>query len=93
MNKKISAIIAIVVLATTTVVVGFTVQQPAYAQLVKDPGASGFAPAADPLQAAGGWKPMEAPGQLKEGPHCIGCAAELSPGNQALLAGGIGQSQ
>ena len=93
MNKITTTIIAIVVIATATTVVGFAVQQPAYAQLVKDPGASGLAPAADPLQAAGGWKPQEAPGQLKEGPHCIGCAAELSPGNQALLAGGIGQSQ
>ena len=85
MNKVITTIIAIAVIATAAAtVVGFTVSQPAYAQLEKDPGASFFAPKADPDQAAGGWMPMEVPGT------CIGCAEESSPGVEGLTAGIIG---
>ena len=64
----------------------------AHATLSKDPGASGEAPGENPQIP--GWDPGvaadDAPGQLKEGPHCIGCAKELSPGDEALESGAIG---
>jgi hypothetical protein len=97
MNKI--ATIAIVVVAAMVAslgvlaaAVGFTAQQPAYAQLVKDPGASGLTPGEEPKRP--GWDPNDAPedapGQLAEGPHCIGCAEDSAPGIEALKAGIIG---
>jgi len=67
--------------------------QGVYAQLSKDPGASGLAPGVKPGDTPG-WEPglasANTPGQLKEGQHCIGCAAVLSPGQKALTAGIVG---
>lgn len=64
----------------------------AYATITKDPDASGEAPGENPQIP--GWDPGlasdDAPGQLKEGPHCIGCVKELSPGHNALESGAIG---
>ena len=102
MNKVITTIIAIAVIATAAAtVVGFTVSQPAYAQLEKDPGASFFAPGEEPQIP--GWDPdraeEDAPGQLAEipvpqppipQPPCDSCAAELAPGTEGLEAGIIG---
>ena len=66
--------------------------QAAYAQLVKDPGASGLTPKEQPQIP--GWDPNgaadNAPGQLAEGPHCIGCAKDFTPGQQGLTSGIIG---
>jgi len=82
-THKLAMVFLGVLVAVTAAAAGFAVQQPAYAQL--DPGASGFAPSANPDGAAGGWMPMEAPG------HCIGCAEDSAPGNEALGEGVIGQ--
>jgi hypothetical protein len=73
-----------VLVIPVAVVAGFTAQQPTYAQLVKDPGASGFAPSANPDGAAGGWQPIEAPGREPD------LVAENNPGQKGLLAGIIG---
>jgi hypothetical protein len=85
------AIVAVIA-AAAAVAIGFTVQQPAYAQLVKDPGASGLTPGEEPKRP--GWDPNgapeDAPGQLAEGPHCIGCANDFAPGQVGLKAGIIG---
>jgi hypothetical protein len=77
------------------VVASFIAPQPAaYAQLIdKDSGASGFAPAEEPL--APGWDPSgvegDAPGQLAEiPPTCIECAEEIAPGQLGQEAGIIG---
>jgi len=74
--------------------VGFTVQQSAYAQLIKDPGASGLTPGEDP--GAPGWDPNQAeedaPGQSANiAPEpCDNCAKEFAPGQEGLKAGIIG---
>jgi hypothetical protein len=54
-HKLAMVFLGVLVAVTAPAAVGFTVQQPAYAQLVKDPGASFFAPGEEPL--APGWDP------------------------------------
>jgi hypothetical protein len=67
----IAIVAALALLGVLLAAVGLTVQQPAYAQLVKDPGASFFAPGEEPKRP--GWypngAPEDAPGQLAEVPH------------------------
>src|SRR5688500_12832075 len=85
----------LVAVAVAAALAGFTVQQrPAYAQFVKDPGASFFAPGEDPQ--APGWDPSgaeeDAPGQLKELPTepCQESALKCAPGTEGLEAEIIG---
>jgi hypothetical protein len=81
----IAIVAAMASLGVLVVAVSFTVQ-PAYAQLVKDPGASGFAPGEEPKRP--GWDPNGAP---EDAPgHCIGCAEDSAPGQEGLKAGIIG---
>jgi hypothetical protein len=79
-----SSTVFLVLLMAVAILASFSALHPTYAQLVKDHGASGFAPKADPDAAAGGWQPMEAPGKAPD------LAAENNPGQKGLLAGIIG---
>ena len=79
----LTAAFAVAALTTTTTIATGPSIEPVYAQLSKDPGASGLAPGEDPQ--APGWDPNraeeDAPGQAAEGQHCIGCVADFAPGN------------
>ena len=90
MEKTI--LLGFIIGAFVTATATSNVFEAAYATITKDPGASGEAPGENPQIP--GWDPGlasdDAPGQLKEGPHCIGCAAEDSPGHNALESGAIG---
>jgi hypothetical protein len=81
--------ITIVIIAVATALVGFTVSPQVYAQLVKDPGASFFAPEEEPQLH--GWDPHRAeeyaPGEFIEGQHCIGCVTDFAAGQEALTSG------
>ena len=74
---------------TTLMTIAALSTESAYAQLTKDNGASFFAPNAVPDQAAGGWMPQEAPGQIV-GPDNPGESSAESAGQQGLEAGIIG---
>lgn len=80
--------VAVLAAALTTAV---TIES-AYAQLTKDPGASGLTPKEEPKRP--GWDPNgaseDAPGQEVDAPHCIGCVKDLAPGQQGLKEGIIG---
>jgi len=93
-TTTIAIVAAMVSLGVPAAVVGFTVSQPAYAQLVKDPGASFFAPGEEPQRP--GWDPNgapeDAPGVEAEiaPPPCVECVVEFTPGQEGLEAGIIG---
>ena len=87
MNKIAILTIAAIVVTMTGILGTFAMSGTAFAQLSKDPGASGIAPDADPKDPDFDPKqaPDEAPGQLKEGP-----AEEFTPGQEGLESGIIG---
>ena len=81
-----------IVMLGATLGTGLITESADATELEKDPGASGNAPEEEPKIP--GWDPglaeEDAPGQLKEGPHCIGCAKDFAPGQEALEQGAIG---
>jgi hypothetical protein len=92
-HKLAMVFLGVLVAVAAAAGVGFTVQQPADAQLVKDPGASGFAPGEDPKRP--GWDPNgapeDAPGHVDEGSTEVPLRPkDVAPGEQGLEAGIIG---
>lgn len=92
MNTRIAVVIASLITAAGIFGI-FTISETVFAQLTKDPGASGLTPKEDPQIP--GWDPNgaeeDAPGQEAQAPTtCIACVKDLAPGQEGLKSGIIG---